>query len=192
MKLFAVILIPFLFAILGLCFWKMLEPNKSVADILKEIKGVFTGDTDQPSVMPMYPGHYPLYEQHRVSYEDMGVSVRECMDKLSRKSHISIPEDPTKVHSPEIADRVKLIGKNRIMFVYEVQREPLFQGEKVSKIADSVIETALRSNLPTYLWGGYCYMGPVYAKDIGGGRLRIEVLGVDRQYQNPNTGGLSI
>lgn len=182
------VLMLFLFALLGLCFWKILEPNKSVADILKEIKDVFvdhtynTDNTDQLSAMPMYPGFHPLYECNRVKYENMAVSVRDCMDKFAYKLRLSIPEDPTKIYSSEIADRVQSIDGNQIMFVYEVYREPVFQGRKVLKVADSEIQTALCNNLPGYLWGGLCYTGPICAKDVGSGRIRIQISGVKLYY----------
>lgn len=196
MKLFGIIAVLILLAALWLCIWKMLEPNKSVADILKEVKSIFTDNTTQPPSVPLYSSLYPLFGQYRVEYEDFTASVWDCLDKLNSKLHLSVPTNCAKLYAPDVADRVRIVARNCLIFVYEVRAEPMMYGERMtdrSRTATySAIETALRENLPSYMWGGYYYTGPVYVKDIGDGRIRIEVTGINRLIPNPNAGGVMI
>lgn len=168
----------FIFFMLWVAIWKILEPKKSVEEILNSIKDILTAPNTPP--VPLYPVAN-LYDNHQVDYENFSVIVRDCLLAVGGKCGLSAPRNPFQIHCVNVSSRV-IKGAGGFTFNYDVETEtPAFK-DIVNKVDHSVpaddIARIFRDNLRVHSRGGYVY------RDIliwpMGSSVRVEVQGVDR------------
>lgn len=186
------IVILFLFAMIFLCLWKILEPEKSMSDILREIYSTVTDSdirppTNQGQQQNQQQNHIiadmRLYQKYSADYVHVGECVWNCLVSLQIKYALDCAGDKGKIFCSEIIDRIKMSG-NRLIFTYEIKvnRRPYIKDGTLysEKIDITAITNAIRANLPAYMCGGYYYTGNVFVWDIGKSMISIEINGVER------------
>lgn len=182
------IIILILLAVFFLWIWKMMEPEKSIWDILKEVLHTFKTPnmSSEPAGSPVQ-NQYWLYQTYGTDYENFASIVWDCIKSLHRKFHLACPANTSDIYAAEIADRIKL-NNGRLTFHYEISlSEVLYEGgmKRVTPPLDTQdLADALSRNLPAYMRGGYSFTGNITVWDIGNNTYRIEIEGVVRQY-NP-------
>lgn len=164
---------------------KILDPTITVQDILESLAKLRHQQV-QP-VQPMYLGDNPLYRKYQMDYENFASLLWSCLDQIGTKCELTVPSSPVHIFCPEVGNRVKN-NNNLCIFSFEVRRqEPRFEGgmRQIPMTSTKEIADILTENLPSYMSGGYYYIGQVFVWDTEKNRVRIEVQGVARQYFVP-------
>lgn len=194
-------IILFLFAMLFLFMWKILEPSKSMRDILQDIYSVIKGSDTRSSNNPTDVQQNPiidgmgLYQTYSADYVHVGECVWDCLVSLQAKYGLDCAGDKSKIYCSDIVNRVKKSG-NRLIFTYEIKvnrRSYIKDGTLVmEKIDIAAIANAIGANLPAYMRGGYYYTGNVFIWDIGKNMISIEINGVERNIDTYSGGNIII
>lgn len=182
----------FTFFMLWVAIWKILEPKKSVEEILNPIKAILTAP-NTPSVQSVtYPGYNQLYEENRIYYEHFGTAVFGCLSSIAKKCLLEVPATPTKIYCAEINDRVKL-NKNKCEFFYEISWDLYARGGILTKPAQTVpvsqIENTISQNLGSYTRGFFTFE-TIRVWDVGD-QIRVGVYGVNEASIYP-VGGIAL
>lgn len=182
----------FTFFMLLVAIWKILEPKKSVGEILREMKNVFASNPPAQQTVALYPGFNPVYENCRVYYEHFGIAVFDCLSSIAKKCLLGVPSNSEKIYCAEINDRIK-ISKGQYVFYYEIPWEMssyqnILNGT-TQKVPVTNIENLFKGNLGAYTRGAFVFQN-IRAWDLGT-YIRIGVYGVDETSTCP-AGGIAL
>lgn len=147
--------------------------------------------TNVPPVAPMVANFNSLYNQERASYEDFSYYLLKCLKKIAKRYKLVVSNSPDDIYCAHVTDRVDFQNSHYI-YRYEVRRqEPEYGGgmKKSGKdLSAQDIMEVLRENLPNELAdSGYTYSDNVYVLDLDDTCIRIEVVGVNRQFPTYDT-----
>lgn len=182
----------FIFFMLWVAIWKILEPKKSVGEILREMKNVFASNPPAQQTVALYPGFNPVYENCRVYYEHFGIAVFDCLSSIAKKCLLGVPSNSEKIYCAEINDRIK-ISKGQYVFYYEIPWEMssyqnILNGT-TQKVPVTNIEDLFTRNLGAYTKRVFTFQD-IKAWDLGT-YIRVGVYGVNEAPIYP-AGGIII
>lgn len=180
------ILILFLMAVGLICIWKLLEPEKPIKDIIKEIAVALNPFTLTPTSKSQSVSapvqRNQLYSEYKSDYEKFACIVLNYIQIIQSRYNLCCPADAEGIHCAEIAERVKNL--NGITFQYEVPcKETLYEGgmkAATPSVDTDEIAEMLRRNLQDCMTGGYYFTGDINVWPVGKKYVRIEIQGVWR------------
>lgn len=185
----SLITIAILLAIFAAFLWfcKLIDPSFTINGLIDRIDNALSNKpTTQPTQSTQtYQGKNLLYRQCQGGYENFATIVWSCLKRIGGICGLAVPAYANNIYSAETMTRVDLVN-GQYIFTYEVGREVTrFEGglKAVKAPSTEEIANALLNNLPDYLCGGYYFTGNICVWDIDKTRVRIEIYGVNRDYQ---------
>lgn len=152
----------------------------------------WTGKSTAISPAEILQGKKMLFVSYCGDYEHFATFLWDYLCNFADVFNLHCPKTPKGIYTQEECNRIATVNSS-IVFRYEVPRSVLgFPGShhKDQKEWLNSIQQSIQGHLADFVGEGYYFSGRVSVWDLGSGRIRIEVHGVDRRF--PTTGEIRI